>query len=152
MTSLISNRIAVVDGSATLFDVAQAMKTNVVGIATVMVDDKLAGVITNRDLVLRVLAEGTGALGLLAKDVMTSDPITVSDESEVTNAVDLMRKHNVRQVVISANGGPVIGVITIDDIWRHDPSMLNYSYSLSRPPLNIPTLDELPVIPNYFLG
>jgi CBS domain-containing protein len=75
----------------------------------------LAGIVTDRDLTVSVLAEGAEANGLTAKDVMTPDPVTASPDDNIFSLCSTMREHSIRRVPIVDDGEPT-GIISLDDI------------------------------------
>lgn len=81
-------------------------------------DRKLAGIVTDRDLAVKVVAAGKDPNSTRVKDVMTSDLATVHSDDNVEDAIDVMRKHQVRRVPVLDNDDRLVGIISQADIAR----------------------------------
>lgn len=104
---------------ATLGQVARLMRDRNVG-CVVVVDEigYLAGIVTDRDLALRGLAEGHSA-DIPIDKVMTRDVATVSVHADVTDAAAIMTKRRVRRLPAVDEQDHPHGVVTLDDLVRH---------------------------------
>jgi len=74
------------------------------------------GVVTDRDLVVKVLAEDVAPDVLLARDLMTRTLVTATDSESVYDAVERMRAEGVRRLPVVGADGSLIGVLSADDI------------------------------------
>jgi CBS domain-containing protein len=74
------------------------------------------GVLTDRDIVVTVVAQGADARALRVGDVMTRKPATVLAEDSVADALGEMRRVGVRRLPVLGEGGTVCGVISMDDV------------------------------------
>lgn len=74
------------------------------------------GIVTDRDLTVRVLAEGRDASQALIADVMTRQPATVSSEMAVEEVLRLMRKGSFRRLPVVDRSGKLSGMVCLDDI------------------------------------
>ena len=99
--------------------VAQIMKREDVGSVPV-VDSKssrkLVGIVTDRDLVVKVLAEGRSIDGASARDAMTSDPTSCQEDDDVDRAVKVMAELQVRRMPIIDAAGRLAGIISQADV------------------------------------
>jgi CBS domain-containing protein len=77
---------------------------------------KLAGIVTDRDLTLQVVAEGRDASSTLVEDVMTREPFACSPEDDIQKAIDAMEKHQVRRIPVVDRDGKLVGIIAQADI------------------------------------
>ena len=77
----------------TVTEAAQIMKSEDVGSLPIVEDDKLMGVITDRDIAIRVVAEGKDQQSTTVRDVMTSRLVTVDPDQDLDEALRLMAKH-----------------------------------------------------------
>jgi len=111
--------VAVVEPETTALVVAQLMRQHHVG-ALVVVDaiDKTrpVGIITDRDLVLELVAEGLDAAVFTAGDVMSIDLVQASPEMDAMDAVQLMNKHRLRRLVLTDSNGHLVGIVTMEDL------------------------------------
>ena len=99
--------------------VATLMKTEDVGAVPVVESSgnrKLVGIVTDRDLVVKVLAEGRSAESATVRDAMTSNPAHCRDTDDVTQAVGLMADRQVRRMPIVDDQGRLVGIIAQADV------------------------------------
>jgi CBS domain-containing protein len=102
----------------TAFKAAQLMKSEDVGPIPIVTDaesKKLVGIVTDRDLVLKVVAEGLDPKTNL-KDVMSTDLFTCRSDDEADKAIELMQEHQVRRVPVVDDGGWLVGIISQADV------------------------------------
>lgn len=87
-------------------------------IAAVMVchGDQLAGIMTERDIAARVVAQGRDPETTLVSEVMTPDPDTLAPGDAAASALRMMREHNYRHLPVVEDGRPV-GMVSIRDLY-----------------------------------
>jgi CBS domain-containing protein len=96
---------------------AQLMKTNHVGpIPVVDREKKLVGIVTDRDLALKVVAEGRAPAETKVADVMSRDPYTCGPNDDVEQAYQTMEEHQIRRVPIVDEECHLIGIVAQADI------------------------------------
>lgn len=111
VSDVASGVIAIVDASTSIKDVAHEMRiVKRSSTAVICEDGKLVGIITDRDMTKRVIAEGYDSSAPI-KDVMTTAPLTVSPDDLVLHAASLMMQHNVRGLPVVSEG-KVVGLLT----------------------------------------
>jgi CBS domain-containing protein len=110
-----SRDLATVSPQASVVDVARLMREKDVGDVLVVDGDRLSGIVTDRDLVVRVLAEGEQIGGKHAQDACSGEVVAVSPDDEVDTAVRLMREKSVRRLPVVEGGRPV-GVVSLGDL------------------------------------
>jgi CBS domain-containing protein len=103
-----------------LADVAKTMVGRDCGSVPVVRDDgrTLAGMITDRDMVVRGIAEGRNPLTLNARDAMTSPAISIREDASLDDCTDLMETNKVRRVPVVDATGAVVGIVAQADIAR----------------------------------
>jgi len=74
------------------------------------------GIITDRDIVVEVIAKGEDPAVLIVDDVMSDDLLTVSDDSDISETLDAMLDRQVRRVPVVDDKGVLIGILAIDDL------------------------------------
>ena len=97
-------------------EAARIMRDRHVGCLVVRDDGHPAGIVTDRDLVIRVLAEGRNATTARLGEFVTYDPTTVSVDDGIETAADRMRRHGVRRLPIVDENGAIVGIVTADDL------------------------------------
>jgi CBS domain-containing protein len=95
---------------------AQRMRDFRVGSVVVMRRGRAEGILTDRDLVLRVVAEGRDPAGTRAADVMSYLTATVAPGEGIETALGRMREHGVRRLPIVDAAGQVTGLVAADDL------------------------------------
>jgi CBS domain-containing protein len=111
-----STDISPVRPDATLVEAAQQMRiSGVGGIPVLDHDGDCAGILTERDIVVRVLAEGREPLAAFVRDVATMHPVTCSPEEDIAAVAERMRENEVQHLPVCQEGS-VVGVISLADI------------------------------------
>ena len=100
--------------TATVCDAARHMREHDIGNVLIVDGDALKGLVTDRDLVVRALADGRGPDTALT-DLFSSDPVTVQASDSVEEAVRLMSEHALRRLPV-VDGGRPVGVVSIGDL------------------------------------
>lgn len=111
--------VVTVEPSLTVAGVARVMGERSVGTVVVARDGKPVGILTDRDLVTRVLARGLDPARTKAEDVMSHPLVTVSEKDEALRAATLMREAQVRRLPVLAEDGGLVGIIALDDLTYH---------------------------------
>ncbi|MEO6236416.1 MAG: CBS domain-containing protein [Vicinamibacterales bacterium] len=107
-----------------LQDVAQMMVTCDCGEIPVVDSEKTrqpVGVVTDRDIVCRAVAEGRNPKDLKADAVMTSPAVTIAVDGSIDEVVKLMETHQIRRVPVVDQDGGICGIVSQADIARHEP-------------------------------
>jgi CBS domain-containing protein len=97
-------------------EVARRMKSLDIGFVPVCDSDRLIGTVTDRDIVLRVIAEGRDVKGCKARDVMTSEVFWCYDDQTAEEVADYMADQEIRRVVLLDRSQRLVGVISIGDL------------------------------------
>ena len=99
------------------------MKYRSVGSVILVKDDKPVGIVTERDLVHRVLEPGVNPRSLTAWDICSKPVIAVNEVGDVELAIDLMRDYKIRRIVVIDGKDRVVGILTTDDLVTNLRSM-----------------------------
>lgn len=114
-----SSVVAVVEPETSILVVAQVMRQNHVG-ALVVVDgmekNRPIGIVTDRDLVLELMAEGLDPTVFTAGDIMSIDLVLARPDMDVMDAIRLMNSHQLRRLVITNPEGRLAGIVTMEDV------------------------------------
>src|SRR5690242_11048481 len=95
---------------------AKMMKEENVGIAPIVEGDRLIGTLTDRDIAIRVVAEGRSPETTRVREVASSAPVTVDPEQDLDEALRLMATHQVRRLPVVEEDGRVVGVLAQGDV------------------------------------
>lgn len=112
--SLMKWPVATVAGATSLRAVAEALVADEIGALAVMENDRVVGVIAERDVV-RQVAAGVDPDHKRADDMMSVQPVTVTPEDTVEHAVSLMREAAVRHLPV-LDAGELVGFVSIRDV------------------------------------
>jgi CBS domain-containing protein len=100
-------------------DVAKIMdRKNVGSVVVVGGDGRPAGIITDRDMIVRIVAKDKRPEDVQAEAFMTRDPITFTEGMQVTDAMEMMMQKGIRRMPIVDRNGRLTGIVTQDDIIR----------------------------------
>jgi len=106
---------------SSLTDVARMMVDNDCGQIPVVEDlqnRKLAGVITDRDIAVRIVAKGHNSAEALASECMSTSCITVTPETSLKECCNLMESNKIRRVPVIDDKGSVVGIVSLADVAR----------------------------------
>lgn len=117
----IASRIAIIVTRETgVITAARLMREHHVGSVLVVREDggvrRPIGIVTDRDLVLEVMAQELDPVRVTVGDVMNEPLVTATESDTVFDAVDAMRRHGVRRLAVIDDGGALVGVVAMDDI------------------------------------
>lgn len=101
-----------------VLEVAKVMAREDVGSIPVVDGGRLVGVVTDRDLVVRVLVEGRDPDHTTVGDVASSDVATVSPDESLDQALTLLARHQVRRLPV-VEGGQLVGIVAQADVALH---------------------------------
>ena len=116
LREIMSKDITSLPKAAAVSDAAKFMTDMNVGSVIVMEDDKPLGLLTDRDIVSKVIAYGKDLKTTAIGEVMVSPIITVSEEKDIVEVTRLMSEHGIRRLPVVDAGGKVVGVVSLDDI------------------------------------
>lgn len=104
-----------VEPSATLTEVARIMRDDDVGAVVVVENGAAAGLVTDRDIVVRAIADGRDPNSTSVGEVASRDLRTLTPDQNVEDAIALMREWDVRRVVVVQDGRPA-GILSLGDL------------------------------------
>lgn len=116
--SVMSKSVMAIDLNSSAKECAKAMAKKGVSCAVITASGSAAGIVTERDLVSKVMAESMEAKSVLVRDIMSTPLITISPDARLTEAAGLMAQYRVRRLVVVDSGGVLAGIITTGDIAR----------------------------------
>lgn len=119
---VMNKKVKIVDVDASLEKAALLMRDYGVGFLPVLDGERLQGVITDRDLAVRGVAQGRDPESTLVRQIMTRRVVTCFEDEPVSRALQVMRRESLRRLVILDEAGRIAGVLALDDVARvpHD--------------------------------
>ena len=103
-------------------EIAQMMNKEHVGSMLVVKDNKLQGIITEQDIVRKMVAQDLKPGNTKASDIMHTDIISISPEEDIYEALVIMKKENIRHLPVM-DEEKMIGFLTIKDILKIEPQL-----------------------------
>ena len=107
----------------TVQEAAEEMKKYRIGSLVVIDDNKLVGILTERDIMDKVVEEAKDSSKLLVKEVMTTEPVLVSPHKDISEAVDVMLHNRIKKLPV-VEDKQIIGIITATDLCHAEPKMI----------------------------
>jgi CBS domain-containing protein len=104
-----------INASASVIEAAQLMREEHIGSLPITDDEQLVGMITDRDITTRVVAEGADRMQSSVGEVSSRDLITVEPDRDLDEALQLMARHQVRRLPVVENGR-LVGIVAQADI------------------------------------
>jgi Predicted signal-transduction protein containing cAMP-binding and CBS domains len=110
-----TTRLVTMDGTDTLTAAAQEMRDSAIGDVIVTNGDRVVGIVTDRDITVRGVAEGLDPTTATLNEILTQDVVTVSQYDDAVAAADLMRTYGVRRLPV-VEDGRLIGLVSLGDL------------------------------------
>ncbi|MFI5664561.1 CBS domain-containing protein [Streptomyces sp. NPDC051684] len=107
--------VVAVRPDASLVEAAQLMRAQGIGDVLVADESQVVGVLTDRDITLRAVADGADPLTVSAEAVCTPHPVAIGPDDEVSAAVALMREYAVRRLPV-VQDGHAVGMVSLGDL------------------------------------
>jgi CBS domain-containing protein len=114
---VMSSNPCAIDGDKPVAYAAKMMKQEDVGLAPIVEGDHLVGTLTDRDIVLRVVAEGKDPQTVTAREVASTDVVTIDPQQDLDEALRLMASNQVRRLPV-VEEGRLVGVLAQADVAR----------------------------------
>jgi CBS domain-containing protein len=108
----------------TVFDIVKKMLENEVGSILIVKNSKILGIITEHDLLAKIIYKMRDAKKVKAKQIMTKELLSVSPKKDLYEVAKLMNDNNIRRMPVVDNK-KLVGMITVKDVLKIEPSMIN---------------------------
>ena len=119
LSEIMTREVEIIQPDDTLRLAAQKMRNRDIGFLPVCDGDTLMGVLSDRDITIRALADGMDINVMLGRDLMTTPAIYCFDDQDVKDAAKLMGENQIRRLVILGRESErVVGVISLGDLAR----------------------------------
>ncbi|NLI91345.1 MAG: CBS domain-containing protein [Peptococcaceae bacterium] len=112
---IMATNVSFVDPSAKIPDIAILMKQKDIGSVPVVQNNQVTGIITDRDIIIKVVADKKDVNQTTAAQIMTADPVCIEESSDIDQAADLMAEYQVKRLPV-LNKGKLVGMIALGDL------------------------------------
>lgn len=120
LSEIMTREVIVIQPDDSLQSAAKMMRDRNIGFLPVCDGEDLLGVISDRDITIRALADGMDVSVMLGRDLMTSPAIYCFEDQEVNEAAKIMEENQIRRlVVLSRENKRLVGVISLGDLARN---------------------------------
>ncbi|GIW94532.1 MAG: CBS domain-containing protein [Pirellulaceae bacterium] len=117
ISTIATRSVDLADRSESVWRAAERMHHRVIGCLLVVDEEKRPiGILTDRDIVERVVSLTRDPLTTPVQEVMSSPVITIHQDAEWHEAVQLMKEHAVRRLAVVGDQGELVGVLSLDDV------------------------------------
>ena len=118
--SVCARRIVSIDSGGTLAQAASLMRDHHVGALVITVEDarglSVDGIVTDRDLVIDVLARGLDSATVRIGELVSSEVVSVSEDDDLESAIAAMQETGVRRLLVTGADRQLVGVVSLDDL------------------------------------
>ena len=97
---------------------ARMMRDEDVGVAPIVDGGKLVGTVTDRDIAIRVVAEGKDPDTTTTREIASTDLVTIDPQQDLDEALALMARHQVRRLPVVEEDGKLVGIVAQADVAR----------------------------------
>ncbi len=118
--------IIITKEDTTIAEAAKKMRELDVGALVVESDSIVAGILTDRDIVTKAVAEDKDLFSTFVYEIMTPNPVMCSSEDSIETAAKLFAKHQIRRLLVKDPSGNVVGILSLGDlaVKTDDPGLL----------------------------
>jgi len=117
---IMTNYVISCDVNENIYEIAKKMKDFNIGFLPVVEKERIVGILTDRDIVTRILANNDNEL----KDYYTKNIVTIDIDEDINKALEIMNSHKIKRLLVTRKEF-IVGVISISDILNYDDSILS---------------------------
>ena len=116
LSEVINRNVVTVSPTAALSEAAYLMMNEDIGALVVVDGDaRPVGIITDRDLVVSAIAEGINPDEITVEEIMTKDPVTVDEETDLFEMLSVLSVNSIRRLPVT-RGIKLVGIVSVDDL------------------------------------
>ena len=119
LKEIMTQDVEVIHPDDSLQTAAQKMRERDTGFLPVCDGDRLVGSVTDRDIIVRAMAEGIDPHGMIGQDLMTSPIVYCFDDQEIQEATSLMEANQIRRLPILNRKKRLVGIVSLGDLAVH---------------------------------
>lgn len=133
---VMSQRPRAVTPDTSVLEVAEVMEQEDVGSVPVLEDDRLAGIVTDRDITVRAVAKGKDPRGMPVREIASRDIVTIGPDDDLSDALKLMASYQVRRIPVVDEEERLVGVVSQADVALEakEKAVGEMVEDISRPP------------------
>lgn len=119
---IMTRDVTFVDPNSTVRDAAKRMRADNIGAIPVGENDRLIGIVTDRDITMRAVAEDRAPGNTSVREVMSEHVFYCFEDDDVDRAAQVMAEHQVRRLPVLNRDKRLVGVLALADLGRDEPS------------------------------
>jgi len=123
LSEIMTREVVILQPDDSLQSAAKKIRDRNIGFLPVCAREELIGVISDRDITIRALADGMDVNIMLGRDLMTTPAIYCFDDQDISEAAKIMVDNQIRRlVVLRREDKGLVGVVSLGDLARHEPA------------------------------
>jgi CBS domain-containing protein len=119
ISEVMTSRPRTVTADSTVAEAARLMRDEDAGIVPITDGERLVGVVTDRDIAIKVAAEGKDAQSTKVSEIAARNVVTIDPQQDLDEALRLMAQHQVRRLPVVEEDGKLVGILAQADVARH---------------------------------
>lgn len=134
VSDVMSRRVVSINSSAPVSECAKLMSGHNIGAVPIVDSGQIKGILTDRDIVLRCVAEGKDPKQMKINDIMSTNTVSVTPQQSIDDVADIMAAEQIRRVPVIENG-KISGMVSIADLarLRHGVEVADAISEISKP-------------------
>ena len=116
VSEIMSRNVECISGDTSIKDAAETMRSVDVGFLPVCEGDHVIGILTDRDITIRHVADGQNPYRVKVREIMTPDALYCFEDQDIEEVGRFMQEHEVRRVLIFDRARQLVGVVSLGDI------------------------------------
>ncbi len=116
ISEIMTSAVLVLDENASLTEAAEKMKKLDVGFLVATSRDSISGLLTDRDIVIRGIADKKDLNETRVREIMSQNPVTCDKEDSIEKLAQLFASHKIRRVIITDRSQKAVGVVSLGDL------------------------------------
>jgi CBS domain-containing protein len=115
---LMSSNPRAIESDQPVIEAAKIMRDENVGLVPIVEGERLIGTVTDRDVAIRVVAEQKDPSSIRAREIASTDLVTIDPQQDLDEALRLMAQHQVRRLPVVEEDGRLVGIVAQADVAR----------------------------------
>lgn len=121
VSDVMSRSVVTIDADETVQTAAERMKEQGIGVLPVTEGERLLGMLSDRDIAMRLAAPGFAAWSVRVREILTPGVVVCRPELDLAEAVRLMQQKSLRRLVVVDENGTMVGLLSLDDVLQLPP-------------------------------